>query len=201
MIYDYFPKRDSLLAIWFSNFQNKITTYGPTLGLAAADITDLTNLCANGSESILNAESKKNEAQTAVAEKVSFKKDQLPILRNAIQRMKTHADYTDAIGQDLGIIGTDSEVPAKPGLKAKARVNDVELSFTKKGLDGVNVYARLKGAAQWTFLARDTHSPYNDSRPLTNAGVPETGEYMCIGVINDEEVGEESDIVSAVFGG
>ncbi len=201
MVQDYLPNADGELAVWFSNFQNKIPTYGPTLGLAAGDITDLTNLCSNGGDIIFTTESKRNEAKTAVAEKVAFKKEQLPILRNAIQRLKTHADYTDAIGQDLGIIGGDSEIPAKPGLKAKARVNDVELSFTKKGLDGVNVYARLKGAAQWTFLARDTHSPYNDSRPLTNAGVPETREYMCIGVIADEEVGEESDIVSVVFGG
>ncbi|HYM94123.1 MAG TPA: hypothetical protein VET23_08295, partial [Chitinophagaceae bacterium] len=179
----------------------KIATYGPTLGLAAGDITDLTNLCGGTIEYIEGAEIKKNEAQNAITTKETFKKEQLPVLRNAIERLKTHSDYTEAIGQELGVIGSESAVPDKPGLKAKARVNDVELSFTKKGLEGVNIYARLKGAAQWTFLARDTHSPYNDSRPLTNAGVPETREYMCIGVIADEETGEPSDIVSAIFGG
>jgi hypothetical protein len=197
----YLPNSDGQLIIWLTNFQAKIPTYGPTLGLAAGDVTALTNLCAGVMESIEEVEIKKNEAQNAVTAKDAFKNEQLPILRNAIRRLKTHTDYTDAIGQELGVIGSESSLPDKPGLKAKARVNDVELSFTKKGLDGVNVYARAKGAAQWTFLARDTHSPYHDTRPLANAGVPETREYMCIGVVSDEEVGEVSDIVSVVFGG
>jgi len=201
MFKDYLPTGDGQLVIWLTNFQTKITTYGAGLGLAAGDITDLTNLCGNAIETIDEAEMKKNEAQNAVAAKETFKKDEFPGLRNAIKRMKTSGSYTEAIGQDLGIIGSDSALPDKPGLKAKARVNDVELSFTKKGLDGVNVYARLKGEASWTFLSRDTHSPYNDSRPLANAAIPETREYMCIGVMDDEEVGDPSDIVSVIFGG
>src|ERR1019366_2266549 len=128
-------------------------------------------------------------------------KDDLPVMRNTIRRMKTHDGYTDAIGQDLDIIGSDTALPDKPTIKAKATMNDVEISFTKKGLDGVNVYGRLKGVATWTFLARDTNSPYNDSRSLATAGVPETREYMCIGVISDAEVGQASDIVTVVFGG
>lgn len=197
----YLPTGDGQLIIWLTNFETKIATYGASLGLAAADITDLTNLCGGTITAIENAEMKKNEAQNAVNGKETLKKDQLPVLRNAIRRLKTSANYTDAIGQDLGIIGSDSALPDKPGLKAKARVNDVELSFTKKGLDGVNVYARMKGVSQWTFLSRDTNSPYNDARPLANAAVPETREYMCIGVVADEEVGTQSDIVSAILGG
>ena len=198
---NYLPTADPHLIVWLTNFQTKISTYGPGLGLAAGDIIDLTNLCGGAIELIENVEIKRNEAQNAVTAKETFKKDQMPVLRNAIRRLKTSADYTDAIGQELGVIGTDSALPDKPGLKAKARVNDVELSFTKKGLDGVNVYARPKGTSPWTFLSRDTNSPYNDARPLANAAIPETREYMCIGVVADEEVGTPSDIVSAVFGG
>lgn len=146
-------------------------------------------------------DAKKNEAKQAVADKDDLKKEQLPLMRNEIKRLKTHGGFTIAIGEALGVIGSDEAIPVKPGLKGKARTNDVELSFTKKGLDGVNVYGRMKGVAAWTFLARDTNSPYNDARPLAVAGQPETREYMCIGVIADEETGDPSDIVSVVFGG
>ena len=198
---DFLTNNDPLLIVWLTNFETKIPTLGPPLGLAAGDITDLTTICSTTIEHIETVEVKKNEAQNAVTAKETYKKDQMPVLRNAIRRLKTSADYTDAIGQELGVIGTDSALPDKPGLKAKARVNDVELSFTKKGLDGVNVYARPKGTSPWTFLSRDTNSPYNDARPLANAATPETREYMCIGVVADEEVGTPSDIVSAIFGG
>jgi hypothetical protein len=198
---DYMPKDDAGLKLWLGNFQTKIATHGPTTGLTAGDITTVSTQCNDVSGSINASVGKKTEAQNAVAAKETMKKETLPELRNTIKRMKTHSGYTEAIGKDLGIIGSDSELPEKPGLKAKATPNHVKLDFTKLGLDGVNIYARLKGQTGWAFLARDTQSPYIDNRPLTVANTPETREYMCIGVVADEEVGEESDIVSVVFGG
>jgi len=63
-----------------------------------------------------------------------------------------------------------------------------------------NIYSRLKGQASWSFLSIDTSSPYDDHKVLAN-GSPETREYMCIGVMEDTEVGQQSDIVTLVFGG
>jgi hypothetical protein len=76
----------------------------------------------------------------------------------------------------------------------------VRLKFTKNGLDRVNIYSRLKGQPGWAFLSRDTNSPYGDHKALGN-GAPETREYMCIGVMEDTEVGQQSDIVTVGFGG
>ena len=198
---DFIPRSDGSLVLWLTTYKAKIITHGLALGLTAGEITDIGTQCDALIAAINNAESKKNESTNAVISKDTLKKDELPIMRNMIKRIKTHSGYTEAIGEELGIIGSDDVVSNKPDIKAKARINDVEISFSKKGLDGVNVYGRLKGVAPWTFLARDTNSPYNDARPLTTAGVPETREYMCIGVLADVEVGEPSDIVSVVFGG
>lgn len=77
----------------------------------------------------------------------------------------------------------------------------VRIDFVKDGLDGVHIYARLKGQTTWAKLALDTYSPYEDNRPLATAGQPEHREYMAIGVLHDEEVTQQSDIVEAVFGG
>lgn len=201
MAKDYLPSTDGDLNIWLGNFQAKLATYGLTCGLTAGEVTATSADCTTLSGGINNAEAQKNLSKSATAAKDTMKKNLLPTLRNTIKRMKTHTAYTEEIGQDLGIIGSDGPTPDKPTLKGKATPNYVLLEFIKKGFDGVNIYARLKGQSTWTFLARDTQSPYHDTRALAVAGTPETREYMCMGVIADEEVGEESDIVSVVYGG
>ena len=47
----------------------------------------------------------------------------------------------------------------------------------------------LKGQTAWTFLARDAN------------GNLEIREYMAFGVVNDKQIGLQSDIVSVTFGG
>ena len=44
-------------------------------------------------------------------------------------------------------------------------------------------------------------SPYIDGRPLAQANVPETREYMLRGVVTDVEIGLDSDIQSITCGG
>lgn len=72
-------------------------------------------------------------------------------------------------------------------------VRDVLDAVRKKGkTDGVNVYARAAGEANWTFLGRDTHSPYLGRRPLVRPGTPEVREYQVRAVHRDEEIGVAS---------
>ena len=53
----------------------------------------------------------------------------------------------------------------------------------------------------WEKLAYNSSSPYNDTRPLAIAGIPENRKYRARGVINDTEIGQWSDILSVTFGG
>jgi hypothetical protein len=118
--------------------------------------------------------------------------------------MKSISNYTIAIGTNLGIIGEDPTVDYSTyQLKIKASVmpSQVRIDFVKDGLNGMNIYARLKGQSSWAKLAYDSFSPYEDYRPLTVANTPEYREYMAISVIRDEEVTLSSDIIEAVFGG
>jgi hypothetical protein len=66
--------------------------------------------------------------------------------------------------------------------------------FGKAGgkIDAVHVYMRRQGTSPWTFLARDSQSPYFDTTPLAEAGKPEIREYRIRAVINDEEIGDYS---------
>ena len=43
--------------------------------------------------------------------------------------------------------------------------------------------------------------PYYDETPLAVAHTPEVREYMAIGVVNDEEIGEMSEIKEVVYAG
>ena len=71
----------------------------------------------------------------------------------------------------------------------------VELDFDKSISDGVNIYAKRDGDADFVFLARDTASPYIDNRPLLVATKPELREYKAVYVQSDAEIGLFSDEV------
>ena len=60
--------------------------------------------------------------------------------------------------------------------------------------------SRMRGTTAWIKLAFDSHSPYVDTQPLAQAGVAEAREYKAMGVLNDEEIGVESDLVSQTVG-
>lgn len=201
---DYVPVREPELLLWLQNFSTKIAPQGPVLGLTAAQITDLQDLCAKLSDSITKAEQSKRDAQEITNAKNALKSNTLSNMRLSIKNMKSTVAYTEAIGEDLGIVG--SEQPFDPAtfkttLKARTFPGYVNIEFLKGKSDGVNIYGRLKGAANWTFLARDTASPYNDTRPLTTPNTPETREYMAIGVLDDQQIGQQSDVVEVTFGG
>lgn len=77
--------------------------------------------------------------------------------------------------------------------------NCIEVHFEKGDAEAVNIYTRIEGEVDWKFLARDTHSPYIDNRPIAKNGIPEDREYIATRVINDIEVGEPSDSAVIMF--
>lgn len=68
-------------------------------------------------------------------------------------------------------------------------------------MHAVSIYSRIKGTEGWTKIANDFASPYVDRRPLTEPGKPENREYMALYFDGREDVGQQSDIASIVFGG
>ena len=68
----------------------------------------------------------------------------------------------------------------------------VQIDFVKRTSDGVNLYSKRDGDADFVFLARDTATPYIDNRPLLVPGKPEIREYKAMFVVGDEEIGSFS---------
>ena len=104
-----------------------------------------------------------------------------------------------ALGSLLGIEGpqdTTDLTTSKPTLAGADQTGGVvELDFDKSISDGVNIYAKRDGDADFVFLARDTASPYIDNRPLLVATKPELREYKAVYVLSDAEIGLFSDEV------
>jgi hypothetical protein len=97
-----------------------------------------------------------------------------------IAKMKLSAGYTEAIGTDLGIIGSEATEKTVPKFITEMLQGSgcqcVKLTFYKYNHMGVYIEGR-RGTGAWEFQAIDTESPYIDERPLLVAGTPEVREY------------------------
>lgn len=71
----------------------------------------------------------------------------------------------------------------------------------KYGVQGFNIYMRLKGESAWNKESFVSHLPFMDHHPAHTPGQSENREYMAIGVIQDNEIGQMSGIVSVAFAG
>lgn len=226
----YLPVRTSEKVLWLKNFSMKLPQYAATFGITPAEIAGVVAMAASYSYviSLLKQTRAYGQSLTGFKNKIEFSyagaapgplpaftPPAAPPLTQAgiftytaglVMRIKGTKDkYTAGIGEDLGIIGNETAFDAsafQPKLKVKAMPGFVEISFNKKGIDGINVYSRyLSSNGEWQKLAFDSISPCYDMRPLQVAHSPEVREYRARGVIRDEEIGQWSNIARVTFSG
>lgn len=200
----FIPSQDSDLLTWLDNFKSKIATRGASLGLSSAQITAAQNNCDGMKNAIQAVIAKRAELKAATEAKELAKQTQLGAIRQLASQIKVNAAYTNAIGGELGILSTVADFdPAafKAEIKAEIFGGFVRIKFKKGKTEGINLYHRRKGSAEWLFLARDTKSPYDDHIVLDTPNQPEHWEYIAYGVLNDDQIGIPSDIIEVVFGG
>ncbi len=89
-----------------------------------------------------------------------------------IARWKKAEGYTDTIGQDLGIVGAAPTAHTDPPPLSQGAVaqNNAELTFTLYEHTGVYIESQRQGDTAFSYLATDTASPYNDTRPVKTPG-------------------------------
>lgn len=202
---DYIPRLRPARYLWWKTIRDTIETEGPKVGLTVAEITAIKATATDQCAKMEAADAADNAAKGAkTSEKEATRVNQLAI-RAAVRNIKTRAAYPGSgVEGTLGLKGAESTFDPstfKTVLTLTVLGNQVKVDFTKGECDCVAVYARLRGTLGWTKLGLDSESPYYDTRPLASPGTPEVREYMARGVINDEEIGIESDIVSVAFGG
>ena len=117
---------------------------------------------------------------------------------NLAVRIKRHPSYTDAIGQDLGIIGAEQTMDPssmKPVLDISLEAGHPNIGWKKQGMEGLEIHVD-RGAGTFSFLALDTIPDYLDTAPLPAAGSSAVWKYKAIYRLNDEQVGHWSDVAS-----
>ena len=198
------PHNDDDRLTWLKNLKSKIAVQGSKVGMLPADITNITTITTDSISAIEDNEEVQIAATTSTTTKNLIVSKGESTIRPLVRRMKESSGCTESIEEDLQIISKEpvfKSAEHKPIIKVLVMPAKVVISFVKEKLDGMNIYERLNGTAKWEKLAYNSYSPYTDNRPLAVAGVSEHREYMAIGVIHDEEVTLQSDIMEAVFGG
>jgi hypothetical protein len=205
----YIPRTRGLRRPWAANLNTQVGLEGATLGLSTTEVTDLEAALT----AYTNAENDVDAAELVVKNKRAAantaKKAMEDLVRPDVALMKKSGAYTDAIGETMGIVGGSHVVhfqTYKPTFRKTSSIfienNLVHIKFIKGAAEAMNVYARLKGAADWTLIgSKIKYSPFIDNRMLAVAGTPENREYKLHGVYGDHEVGLDSDIKPIAYGG
>lgn len=130
---------------------------------------------------------------------------QLPAIRNAIKRAKTSPGCTAEVQTNLDWVAhAPAQDPehSRPTIAVETQRGRVKITGRKPGFEAVNIYSRIKGQVQWKLISvRKRKFPYYDESPLAVPTTPEVREYMAIGVIDDDEIGQHSEIIEVVYAG
>jgi hypothetical protein len=200
----FIPSKDAELLSWSANYSAKIATLGASVGLTPAEITDQQDKAQVVIDAVNKVTQKTQEKEEAVTAKNLVRANELQELSNTAIVIKRHPQFTDNIGDELGIMG--SNVPyqrstLRSDIRATAYPGLVEIRFKKRGQTGGGVFSRLQGADNWELLGNTAVSPFVDNRPLAVAGKPEIREYIVRCWDGKDYIGQDSNIEAVVFAG
>jgi hypothetical protein len=116
------------------------------------------------------------------------------------ERLKAHPNYNDAIGDLLQINAAQSADVSPDAAKGKGQATAmadsvVRIDWTKGEFDGVLIEGQRGDETVMTQLGRDFRSPFTDERAPLQAGKPEERRYRLRYLLDDEPVGEWSDVI------
>lgn len=223
----YLPRADKEKAIWLKNFSIKFNSYATSFGFVAADATAIAADSAALTYMLDLLEVFKTEAKERTAYKDSLVDGPLssnvaplptlPVLAAAppavapgifirvtavVNRIKAHPAYTQAIGQDLGIIGAESAeklAVEKPALIITKNGGALQVKYKRGDADGLRLFCKRTGESEFSLLAVINKPVYEDIRPNKVTGQPETREYLAYYMQNDKQIGQSSDTISIVI--
>ena len=227
----YLPSTEADRITWLNNFAVKIGNYSKTFGISDDEVkliqamaifySFVINLIDNSrkfTKALTNFKNILSRAAngTTLGDLPAFNAGVIPVLTQSgiftfisgiVGRIKSNTvNYTETIGNDLGIIGAETEfVPDNYSANGEcgSMPGYVKVGFNKKYLDSMDIFGNAIGGDTKVFvkIGNAAHSPWHDTRPLAIAGVPENRNYQNRGVIHDAEIGHFSDTFSCTFNG
>jgi hypothetical protein len=222
----FLPKDEPGKRKWLTNYAAKLPTYAPTVGVtpaevtqAAADATFFSYVCDahdQHTKTTRDWTAFKNAAAGGNALGILPTTPALPAAPPAVPpnifgrnsalavRIKKHPNYTEAMGQDLGIIGADQTIDytsLKPVLKIVLQAGHPVIGWRKQGMDSLELWVDRGDGKGSVFLAIDTVPDYTDTAALPAPGASAVWKYKGIYREADAQVGQWSDVVSTTVAG
>jgi hypothetical protein len=204
MASDFVPDSAGNRYSWLVNLKQNVADNAATLGLDTAQLAGfnaISDPLIAVYKSVIDADLALRQASGDAQGLFSDKNAEL---RAFIERLKKNPGFTPGIGAAMKIFTTDNtpaDADIKPTLIAEAERGHVRITGTKNYAETVNIYMRRNGGS-WILIApKRKRFPFLDETPLAQPAIPEQREYMARGVNGDEEIGQDSDIVTVTFAG
>jgi len=219
------PLNDREKAIWLSNFSLKLSNVGASLGVLLTEVS-ATKKDADYFKWMLEiVEIFKTETNECIKYKDILRSGPLgtplgasptvptlPVtpavvpagifvrVKALVQRIKNHPNYTEAIGKDLGIIGAEQSIlpnEMKPTLKLLLTGGFVEIQWTKGQAGSIRIEKLINMDTKFSLLTIATIPNTFDRTPINETAI---WKYRAIYMLNDEPIGQYSDIAQIVVG-
>ncbi len=232
---DYYPTNNPAQVVWLGNFASKLPSHVAALPLTALQGTNGVEWALTASYCIgswLPERKESGKAGTAAVQAALFgdpttnialpvftapdlpaglaalgKNGALNSLFELVQVIKTSPGYTEAIGMDLGIIGSAKNAPdfatLQPTITAMVAASAVEIGWSWQGyasfLDQLEIQVDRGDGAGWQMLTYDTTPGYNDT--FAHPAALTKWKYRAIYRVGDLRVGLWSAEACVTVGG
>lgn len=126
----------------------------------------------------------------------------IPRVTALIARIKTARNYTEAIGQDLSIVGSTQVVDPdgwKPIIDIAIKAGRPVIQWTKGDADSIEIWADRGDDKGLSFHTITTDPAYIDANPAPSTSA--LWKYKAIYRLRDAQVGSWSDVISVAVGG
>ncbi len=223
----FIPSTDTEKNVWLNNFGLKLPTHATTLGITPAEVAliqkdvvfyqYIINLQETHKQTLLNITAYKGLLKHANGQQhLSAIIPSIPVLPTAppavaegvfdrisklAVRIKASVNYTDSMGQDLGIIAptqTINVATMQPDLKVMLDAGRPHIKCTKGYADAIDLYVDRKDGGGFVLIGRLLKLDYIDVVSLPNTTALAEWSYKAMYVIGNDNVGLMSPIVSIV---
>ena len=221
----YMPGSDEGKVIWLNNFAGKLHNHASTLGVSQDQITAV----QNDAQMMSYMVNEVNRFKNGLAERVGYKdilisgngsepQAPAPVYQNIapptvvpfgimtrisrlVKHLKSSENYNDAIGNDLGIIGSETEermADLKPNIKVSIQAGKPVVQWKKGNADSLDIYVDRGDGKGFVYLANDMSPNFTDENPMPSDKKIAEWKYRAIYRVLDEQVGAFSDEVSII---
>ncbi|MEW6027085.1 MAG: hypothetical protein AB1599_07320 [Planctomycetota bacterium] len=218
----YLPKDDKGKADWLDNFALKLPTYVVILGITPAELASVQadavmfNYILDAQESFKTFKQDLSNYKNLLRDggpgptgpfptapvlppaPPAVQKGIFRRIRQLVANIKSTPSYTEAMGEDLGIVGDEQTIDIpnlKPELKSRLDVGRPLIIWSKGPAESIDIYVDRKDGSGFVFLANDTHPDYLDTFELPAGQNSAIWDYRAVYRMDDVQVGQFSDTI------